>query len=266
MSALDLGKLLGSGKEAEAFECGEHVVKLYRAGTPKSSAFREAANLAAAERQGLAAPAVMEVRQFDGRWGIVMGRAQGRPFAEAMRDPAGAAAHLAAMAELHAGMHSRAGSGLAGLKQRLSANIAATPLLSEPRKRQLLDGLSAMPAGDRFCHGDFHPWNVLGEPRAAMVVDWLDACSGPPEADVCRSYVLMRHPAPDLAAAYVDVYAAHAGIDREAIVAWLPFVAAARLAEGVPQEVEALLHAVEAGPRQAGLPRDGRRIGKPGPA
>ena len=75
MNALDLGKLLGTGKEAEPFEFGEHVVKLYRAAAPKSSAFREAANLAAAERQGLAAPVVIEVRQFDGRWGIVMGRA-----------------------------------------------------------------------------------------------------------------------------------------------------------------------------------------------
>jgi hypothetical protein len=189
----------------------------------------------------------MEVRQFDGRWGIVMGRAPGRPFAEAMRDPAGAATHLAAMAELHVEMHDRAGTGLAGLKERLNANIERTPLLPEPRKHQLLDGLSAMPGGNCFCHGDFHPWNVLGVPGAAMVVDWLDACSGPPEADVCRSYVLMRHSAPDLAAAYVDVYAAHAGIGREAILAWLPFVAAARLAEGVPQEVETLLHAAGAG-------------------
>jgi hypothetical protein len=35
------------------------------------------------------------------------------------------------------------------------------------------------------------------------------------------------------------------GSSRAEIFAWLPFVAAARLAEGVPQEVEALLHTVE---------------------
>src|SRR4030095_15439702 len=98
---------------------------LYRAGAPKSSAFREAANLAAAERQGLAAPDALEVRQFAGRWGIVMGRARGRPFAEAMCSPAAAATHLTAMAELHSDMHSRPG-GLAGLKARLNANIQAT--------------------------------------------------------------------------------------------------------------------------------------------
>jgi aminoglycoside phosphotransferase (APT) family kinase protein len=256
MNAPERGKLLGAGKEAEAFEFGEQVLKLYRAGASKSSAFREAANLAAAERQGLPAPAVAEVRQFEGRWGIVMSRAKGRPFADAMVTLADATTHLAAMAELHSDMHSRAGIGLAGLKERLGANIERTPLLTEPRKRRLLDGLAAMPAGDRFCHGDFHPWNVLGDPRAATVVDWLDACSGPPAADVCRSYVLIRHPAPGLAAAYVDVYAAHTGIDREAILAWLPFVAAARLAEGVPQEVEGLLNAVERGLAAAGSRAD----------
>src|SRR5262245_50343056 len=123
MITCEVGRLLGAGKEAEVFEFGEHAVKLYRTSAPKSSAFREAANLAAAERQGLAAPDVIEVRQFDGRWGIVMSRAEGRPFADAMRDAAGASTHLAAMAALHSHMHSRTGTGLAGLKERLSANI-----------------------------------------------------------------------------------------------------------------------------------------------
>jgi DNA-binding helix-hairpin-helix protein with protein kinase domain len=58
MSATTLGRLLGSGKEAEVYECGDLVVKLYRATAPKRSAFREAAILAAVEALELPAPTV----------------------------------------------------------------------------------------------------------------------------------------------------------------------------------------------------------------
>ncbi len=58
MGTTTLGRLLGSGKEAEVYECGEWVVKLYRATAPKRSAFREAAILAAIEAFELPAPTV----------------------------------------------------------------------------------------------------------------------------------------------------------------------------------------------------------------
>jgi hypothetical protein len=44
---------IGVGKEAEVFRHGGLVIKLLRAGAPKSSAFREAAVLALLEPSGL---------------------------------------------------------------------------------------------------------------------------------------------------------------------------------------------------------------------
>ena len=118
------------------------------------------------------------------------------------------------------------------LKARLAANIAGAELLG-PRRTDLLAGLAGMPDGDRLCHGDFHPWNVLGPLDRPVVIDWLDAGCGPPAADACRSWVLMRPLLAEAADAYVAAYAAAAGIAPGAIAAWLPYVAAARLAEGV---------------------------------
>jgi Ser/Thr protein kinase RdoA (MazF antagonist) len=143
------------------------------------------------------------------------------------------------MARLQIAIHGHPGTHLGSLKTRLAANIARMP--DEALRRRLLHGLAALPEGDRLCHGDFHPWNILGPPGREVVVDWLDACAGDPAADVCRSYVLIRPVAPDLAMAYVETYAAAAGESRDRILAWLPFVAAARLAEDVPDETEALL-------------------------
>jgi aminoglycoside phosphotransferase (APT) family kinase protein len=238
---LRLGPLIGSGKEAEVFDAGDRVVKLYRktAKAPKRAAFREAAILALVESLGLPVPSVHAVGQIDGRWGIAMTRAEGPTLADAIRSPDQVPACLERMARLQIAIHSRPGTHFGGLKARLAANIAGMP--DEALRRRLLHGLAALPEGDRLCHGDFHPWNILGPPGREVVVDWLDACAGDPAADVCRSYVLIRPVAPDLAMAYVETYAGAADESRDRILAWLPFVAAARLAEGVPDETEALL-------------------------
>ncbi|WP_221939072.1 phosphotransferase family protein [Mycobacterium sp. KBS0706] len=238
------GPLIGSGKEAEVFACGDLVLKLYRttASASKRAAFREASILALVESLGLPAPAVHGVGQIDGRWGIAMTRADGPSLADALqREPGQGTACLERMARLQIGIHGHPGTHLGSLKARLAANIGQAGILDEPLRRRLLDGLAALPEGDRLCHGDFHPWNILGPPGREVVVDWLDACAGDPAADACRSYVLIRPVAPDLAAAYLAAYAAAAGESRDGLLAWLPFVAAARLAEDVPHEAQGLM-------------------------
>jgi hypothetical protein len=90
---------------------------------------------------------------------------------------------------------------------------------------------------------------VLGVPDRAVIVDWLDAASGDPAADVCRSYILMRHRDQAFAEAYAQLYAKVTESDPKAILRWLPYVAAARLSEDVPDEVEDLLRMVAVDPR-----------------
>lgn len=236
------GQLIGTGKEAEVYEFGDRVLKLYRAGPRKGSAFREAAILAAVEALDVPAPRVLGVEQVDGRWGVIMERAQGPAFAEAaLRGGAALETHLAAMARLHAHIHTQPAPALGAQRAMLKRNISKTLLLDEVWRKRLLDGLAAQPDGDRLCHGDFHPWNILGGIDTPMVVDWLDASVGMPAADICRSYVLMAKARPDIATAYVEAYVAATGITQAEIEEWLPYVAAARLAEGVPEETETLL-------------------------
>ena len=242
------GKLVGEGKVAEVFEYGEgRVLKLYRAGQPDSDARRELAILDAVEAAGIAAPRAFDLVQVDGRWGVVMGKVVGLPFAEPMlADPTGAGPYFAAMVRLHLGIHAASGQALAPLKVRLARKIAATDL-SDPVKHRLRDKLNRLPAGDRVLHGDFHPYNILGSLEGAVVVDWLDATQGPPAADVCRSWMLLQSVSRDVADAYLAAYLAAGTLDRAAVVAWLPVLAAARLTENVPDEVPALMAMVEAG-------------------
>ena len=239
LSMKQIGRLIGSGKEAEVYEYGELVLKLYRAHASKSAPFREAAALAIIEPFALPAPNAHEVGQYEGRWGVVMTRASGPSFADAMiSGSAQNPDYLSEMVRLHRRMHDQPCVGLPELKARLVSNIRRAAHLDAACQRRLLDKLGTMPDGDRLCHGDFHPWNIVGSPGQAVVVDWLDACRGNPAADVCRSYVLMHHAAPNIAAAYVEAYAEASGFELGDILAWSPVVAAARLAEGVPKEEE----------------------------
>jgi aminoglycoside phosphotransferase (APT) family kinase protein len=244
-----LGRRLGSGKEADVFELGEAAVKLFNEAVPKHTVFREAAALAQAEALGLPVPAVMDVRRIDGRWAMAMSRAAGPSFADALvARPAEKTAHLKAMALLHIRIHACEAIFLGTLKARLEANIRRATALSDGRQRKLLAELASLPDGDRLCHGDFHPWNILGPLARPSVIDWIAASRGSPAADVCRSYVLIKPTSPEMATAYVDTYAQISGESLEQIFRWLPVVAAARLAEGVPVEADGLLAMLDAQP------------------
>ncbi|KQX35531.1 hypothetical protein ASD04_12085 [Devosia sp. Root436] len=238
----EYGDLLGSGKEAEVYRQGDHVLKLSRAGASKAAAFREAANLAIVEALGLPAPAPLGVVQRGDRWGVLMTMAPGESFGAVMlRQVELVPDYLGAMAGLHARILSQPGTWQTSLSARLSSNIGRAPGLGEGERKRLLDALRERPGGGRLCHGDFHPWNILGSPHQAIVVDWLDACSGPPEADICRSYVLMKPRVPQLAEAYLAACEARGLTSRRDVLAWSPFVAAARLAEGVMDDRDELM-------------------------
>jgi aminoglycoside phosphotransferase (APT) family kinase protein len=133
------------------------------------------------------------------------------------------------------------------LKGWLTARITRTMLLDEPQRQILLNGLMEMPDGDHLCHGDFHPRNVLGKASQPIVIDWPNACCGDPAADVCRSYLILKLHAVEVAEPYLDAYCQVACVERQTVLDWLPYIAAARLAEDVPDELHSLLELIRSG-------------------
>jgi aminoglycoside phosphotransferase (APT) family kinase protein len=246
MSEPELGRLIGSGKEAEVFDYGREVLKLYKSDIPKRSAFREAAILAIVEAFDVPAPRALGVRQMADRWAVLMTRVDGPSFAEAISvRPTAMADYMKEMVRLQLAVHRHSAALLPDLKARLLGNIGKATILGAARQRSLVARLAEMPDGDRLCHGDFHPLNVMGRPGNACIVDWLDATRGEPAADACRSYLLMSRLDPVWASTYVDAYAAESGLSPNDIVRWLPIVAGARLAEDVPNEAETLMAIVD---------------------
>lgn len=93
-----------------------------------------------------------------------------------------------------------------------------------------------------------------------MIIDWVTAVSGNPMADVARTSMILRKvalprgtPFRSLFQAarkwlndiYLKRYFSLRPAGREQLKAWEPVIAAARLAEGVPGEQDALLRFIQ---------------------
>jgi aminoglycoside phosphotransferase (APT) family kinase protein len=240
--ALVLGEIVGRGAVADIHAAGDSVVKLFHAGRPSTAAFIEAATLAIVGTHAIPAPRVHGVGRYGKRWGVAMDRVEGSTLgAMVQADPALVPACLDEMVQLQLRLHAVAEPRLRSLRAKLGSNLERAEALPAGLRQRLQRQLAALPDGDRLCHGDFHPFNLMGEPGSCVIVDWLDATSGPPAADACRSYLLLRQGAPALAEGYLNRYVAASDVDRAAILGWLPCLAGARLAEGIGGETERLL-------------------------
>ena len=235
------GQKLGAGRMAEVFADGGDVLKLYMAGIGPEPARHEAMVLASLTGLPLRVPVARGVVQVDGRWGLRMSRVPGRPLAEAAEESGDLSSLVVRYAALHRQVNACAAAAtLPDLKKRLDARIVRAPGLNADLARRLRERLARLPEGDRLCHGDFHPFNIMADGDALGIIDWPDATRGAPEADVARSYVMVRHHRPALAEAYLDSVLGGEMI-RAAVMDWVPIVAAARLSENIPEETEALL-------------------------
>jgi aminoglycoside phosphotransferase (APT) family kinase protein len=167
------------------------------------------------------------------------------------------------LAQIHRAVHDVQAPGrLVNLRDVLADRIRDADL-----PPQLMDYalwvLDRLPDGDRLCHGDFHPGNVLIAPDRAAVIDWGAAARGAPDADHARTLMLLRwsHPLAGtpmlsraliatgrslLTRAYVRAYGHGLPPSRE-IGQWLVVHVAARLSEGIaaerPMLIRRLAHA-----------------------
>jgi hypothetical protein len=97
-----------------------------------------------------------------------------------------------ALADAHLVVHGiQAPAELPGLRPVLAARIAGAGL-PPPLREHAVRVLDALPDGDRLCHGDYHPGNVLVAADRVGVIDWANAACGVPEADHARTVLLLR--------------------------------------------------------------------------
>jgi Ser/Thr protein kinase RdoA (MazF antagonist) len=250
--------LIGEGREAEVFALdGARVLRLARDARFGAALDAEHDALVAAAAAGAPVPRVFERVWLEGRPGLVLERLGARNLLlEIGSQPWRVWPIGRALGHLHTRIHAAiAPQSLEPVHARLRGRLASA-LVPERARADALERLERLPAGDRLCHGDFHPGNVLRRDGGGVVaIDWTGASRGDPAADVARSFLIIRQGAltPDatravrvlarvgrraLWAAYASAYGR---AEASALSSWLPVIAAARLAEGIDGERDHLL-------------------------
>jgi aminoglycoside phosphotransferase (APT) family kinase protein len=261
---MDLGEPIAVGRTAEIYTWEEdQVLKLFRDWTKPSWVAYEARVAKSVHASGLSVPAVGEIIEIGGRHGLVYERVDGPTMLELLMKKPGKLNEFARLlAELQAGMHVQSVPNLPSQRERLMGKINNAGPLSPELKIAVLKALDALPDGDRICHGDFHPDNVLMASRGPVVIDWTDVTSGHPYGDVARTVLLIRGatatkdnpvelPEDRLRKMFFDVYIERyleivpGNIDE--LWAWIPVIAAARLDENISEEEEMLMAIVKSG-------------------
>jgi uncharacterized protein (TIGR02172 family) len=188
-------ELLGRGRMSDVFVWDEgRILKLNQAIFPLIVAEKEFAASKAAQEAGVPVPAVYEIVERDGRVGILFEKISGGSLLDDLKArpwSLGSCAKL--LAELHSGMHAcRLEEGLVSQKAAIRNGIEAAQGISEVERKKVLDTLDKMPDGDRLCHGDFHPDNVLLSTHGPLIIDWMTGTRGDPAADVCRTLLILE--------------------------------------------------------------------------
>jgi Ser/Thr protein kinase RdoA (MazF antagonist) len=261
-----LGPRLGAGREADVYSFGDAaVLKLYRPGFGGHRA--EAAALRSLHGQGIA-PKLLDVVERDGRTGLVLERFTGPDMLTLLqRQPWRVLSLAGSLATAHLAVHRAAAPPeLPDLRQVLAARIQDAVL--PPHLRSFaLRVLDTLPDGDRLCHGDYHPGNLLLAADRTAVIDWAGAARGTGEADHARTLLLLRwaNPLPGtpllsraliaagrslLARRYTRTYRRGAPPMRQ-VHSWLLAHAAARLSEGIQAEYATLTGVLDRAHRQS---------------
>ena len=257
-------KPIAFGRTAEiyAWEDG-WVLKLFHDWFPEKAVRYEGELARAVQAAGLPVPATGEIVEIGDRFGLTYQRVDGPSMLEEIRArPWTLPRSSRLLAALQAGMHDdNPVTGLPSQRQHLENKILGAKGLSPELRAAALEALVAMPEGERLCHGDFHPDNVLMADHGPVVIDWIDATLGRPLADVARSSViLMGVSASGSGASWVQkvmvrwyhrIYVRHyfrlrpGGEDEYR--AWRPIIAAARMSEGIAEIQDWLLSQVQEG-------------------
>ena len=222
---------------------GDKSIKVFNLNYPKTDVLNEALNQASVEATPLNTPRLLEVLKIDGRWAIISDYISGKTLSDLMRDnPDKYDEYLEIFVELQLLVNEQKVDDLNTLKEKMTRRIPKADMPSEVRAR-LMESLSAMPDGDRVCHGDFFPSNIIiaayGTP---YIIDWSHVTQGNPSADAAWTFLLfVTAGEPEHADKYLDCYCRLSGTDAEVIRRWIPLVAATQAAKGTDCERAELL-------------------------
>jgi len=252
MIDISIEKPIARGRTADVYPWDDkHILKLFHNWFDLEGIEYELRIAHAVHASGVKTPAVKKMVHVEGRNGLIYERVDGKSMVAIFtHKPWLVFPYSRALAKLHVEMHDCVFKAeVPHQHDKLRNKINHADTLPTSLKNKLLTELETLPQGDRVCHGDFHPANVLIAGDDAIVIDWIDAARGNPLADVARTTIIFlgsanatQTPNPIIKmftqlsyAVYLREYFRLRPDGQNEYHRWLPIVAGARLSEGIPE-------------------------------
>jgi uncharacterized protein (TIGR02172 family) len=259
---ISLSHPIAKGRTSEIYEWnGDTILKLYYDWCPAHWVEQESQVAHAIAQAGIPTPAPGEIVEVNHRRGLIYERVSGISMLQDLNTrPWMLFKHAHQLAELQVKINQLSISGLQSYKDGLMYSIQRAPHLSDELRNKVLNHLATLSDGEKVCHGDFHPGNVLLTPEGAVVIDWMTARAGNPWADAARTSMLLSIGVKSagkqvslilrlLIRLYHQVYLnRYKSLTRESeheLGKWMPVIAAARLDERIDKEQETLIGMVQ---------------------
>ncbi len=247
------GRFLSQGNTAEIYEWEtDKILKLYRQGLPETLCEDELRMTKNVYELLHIAPKPFEIVHIGNRVGAVYERIQGTTMLkEMLSKPWTFSKYSRLLAQCHINIQKPVEFKLPTVKAKLKRDIKASPLLSNEEKQQIYQYIDTLPDGNKLCHFDFHPGNIMVSNGQYHVIDWMTGCKGDGLSDIARTSIILRYSEIPRAPRFINLisknvinkiyrgylkeYLKATGVSIEKIRVWEMPIAAARLREWIPQ-------------------------------
>ncbi|MDO9086793.1 MAG: aminoglycoside phosphotransferase family protein [Anaerolineaceae bacterium] len=260
---MELGKVIARGRTAEVYNLSENqVLKLFYEWVSRESVELEFMNNNLAQSAGLPVPQIFGMSELYNRLGIIYEKVTGETMLHRLISKPWQVIELSQqLAELQSAIHQVPGEGLLYFREQWQKNILHSGKLTSEQKEKILAHVSQIPASHQLCHFDFHPDQVVYTSHGPVILDWMTASNGDPEADVARTQLMLTIGTPPdanwflrLLSYFLGRFACHhyrkrylelnPVIQSETIDAWMAPMASARLRENIEFEEPKLMRII----------------------
>ncbi|WP_214857385.1 aminoglycoside phosphotransferase family protein [Exiguobacterium sp. s191] len=226
----------------------ERVRKYFHESIEKQRIIQEFRMLEELERTTIPTPNVYAVELEDSPF-IEMQRIDGNELLE-LFEPSQITDFLNAFATLHQRIHQQQSRQAPKWHDVIQQKVHHLPPALRLKVERWLEKLH-IPQKQGLLHGDFHFQNILvTADDTFVVIDWHDATTGPPIADVARTLLLLRiageTAVPDevrryVCREYLDRYKAVSSIQLSNLADWLRLMVILRTLEQIPDAEQSRL-------------------------
>ena len=226
------------------YQDGDTLIKVFDENDwSKSEILTEGLNQARIEETGLNIPKILKVGTVDGKWALMMEYIEGKNLADLMREePEKFDEYLDLFVSLQQEIHTKKAPLLTTLKDKMTRKISSADLKATIRYALQLK-LRELGVTNVVCHCDFKPDNVLiSADGTPYILDWSHTNQGNPNVDAAISYILFKLDGKDAEAEkYLDLYCEKCGVEKNAILKWVPVAAASKSAKMTGEAKDFLL-------------------------